>query len=244
MKSEIIDYQCDNTNLKGQVYSAGNDGQKRPAVIVAHAWKGRDQFALDKAKLLAEQGYVGFAADLYGDGVVVESNEEAFERMLPLFLDRKLLRDRIVAAYDVIKDHPLVDNGNIGAIGFCFGGATVLELIRSGVDLKGVVSFHGLLGYTIGEEKAEVPPSAEKLNGSLLILHGYQDPMVSLDDVVKIQQEFSSKGIDWQMHTYGNASHAFTNPEANEPESGLVYNAITEKRAMRSMNDFFKEVFS
>lgn len=242
MKSEIIDYQCGDAKLKGQIYYSDDTTQKKPAIIVAHAWKGRDQFALEKAKMLAEMGYIGFAADLYGDAKVVESNEEALELMLPLFLDRQLLRDRILAAYHVLKEKEIVDAANIGAIGFCFGGATVLELIRSGVDLKGVVSFHGILGNTLGEQKARTAPAAAKLYGSLLILHGYQDPMVSMDDVVNIQQEFSSKGIDWQMHTYGNASHAFTNPAANEPESGLLYNSIAEKRAMRSMKNFFSEV--
>ncbi|ADI38430.1 dienelactone hydrolase family protein [Waddlia chondrophila] len=243
MRSEIVDYFCDETGLKGQVYYREDIAKKKPAVLVAHAWKGRDQFALDKAKMLAEMGYVGFAADLYGEGKVVESNEEAFELMLPLFLDRKLLRNRITAAYRAVSEHDQVDPQKIGAIGFCFGGATVLELIRSGVDLQGVVSFHGLLGMTLGEQKAEMAPTAEKLFGSLLILHGYQDPMVSREDVVNIQKEFSAKGIDWQMHTYGNASHAFTNPDANEPESGLIYDSIAEKRAMQSMKNFFSEVF-
>ena len=244
MKSEIIDYQCGNAKLKGQIYYNEGQTEKKPAVLVAHAWKGRDKFALEKAKMLAEMGYVGFAADLYGEGKVVESNEDALELMLPLFLNRQLLRDRIVAAYRAVAEHEQVDPHNIGAIGFCFGGATVLELIRSGVELKGVVSLHGILGVSLGEQKAETVPSAEKLCGSLLILHGYQDPMVSQEDVVNVQQEFSAEGVDWQMHTYGNASHAFTNPNANEPESGLIYDSITEKRAMRSMNDFLKEVFA
>lgn len=242
MNSEIIDYQWNGKNFKGQIYFPENLSDKTPAVLVAHAWKGRDQFALDKAKMLAELGYIGFAADLYGDGLVVESNEEALDLMVPLFLDRKELRERISAAYQVVAGRAEVDSGRIGAIGFCFGGATVIELLRSGLDVKGVVSFHGLLGYSLGEQKADVFASADELKGSLLILHGYQDPMVSLDDVVNIQQEFSSKGIDWQMHTYGRASHAFTNPGANEPDSGMMYHAQTEKRALQSMRNFFSEV--
>lgn len=244
MRSEIIDYQCNEKKLKGQIYIPDDVSDKTPAVIVAHAWKGRDQFALEKAKMLAELGYIGFAADLYGDGQVVESNEEALELMMPLFLDRKELRDRISAAYQAVSAREEVDASRIGAIGFCFGGATVIELLRSGLNLKGVVSFHGLLGYSLGEEKAKAYPSAGILQGSLLILHGYQDPMVSLDDVVSIQQEFSTKGIDWQMHTYGRATHAFTNPSANEPESGMLYHEQTSDRAFQSMRNFFNEVFA
>lgn len=242
MNSEIIDYQCGNATLVGQLYFDGKLSEKRPAVIVAHAWKGRDSFALEKAKMLAELGYVGFAADLYGNGKVVETNEEALELMVPLFLDRQTLRERIVAAYETVLEHPLADKKQIAAIGFCFGGATVLELLRSGVELKGIVSFHGLLGYALGEQKAAVPTAADQLSGSLLILHGYQDPLVSLDDIVNIQNEFASKGIDWQMHIYGKASHAFTNPNANEPQSGLVYDPLAEKRSLRSMKQFLNEV--
>ena len=242
MNSEIIDYQCGNASLVGQLYFDETHSEKRPAVIVAHAWKGRDDFALEKAKALAEMGYVGFAADLYGGGKVVETNEEALELMVPLFLDRKTLRERMVAAYEAASEHSLVDKNKIAAIGFCFGGAAVIELIRSGIELKGVVSFHGILGHSLGEQKAPEHPGADRMHGSLLILHGYQDPLVSLDDILNIQQEFSSKGVDWQMHIYGNASHAFTNPNANEPESGLIYNQITEKRAMQSMKNFLNEV--
>ena len=244
MKSEIVDYQCDGVRLKGKLYYNEEVLEQRPVVIVAHAWKGCDQFALDKAKLLAELGYVGFAADLYGNATIVESNEDALELMVPLFLDRKKLRKRIIAAYNEVAKHERVDSSKIGAIGFCFGGTTVIELYRSGLPLKGVVSFHGLLGYSLGEQKAAVFPSADQLSGSLLILHGYQDPLVSLEDVVNIQNEFSSRNVDWQMHTYGKASHAFTNPNADEPESGMMYHAQTEKRAFNSMINFLEEVFA
>ncbi len=243
MKTEVIEYQCDNQKLIGQLFYNEEVKEKKPVIIIAHAWKGCDQFAHDKAKMFADQGYLAFAADLYGEGTVVTSDEDAFNLMLPLFLDRKLLRKRIVSAYQTATKHSLADSDRVGAVGFCFGGATVLELLRSGVLLKGVVSVHGLLGDSIAEKTAKIEPAAENLHGSLLLLHGYQDPMVSLNDRVQIEKEFSEKRIDWQMHVYGSATHAFTNPEANSPENGLLYDPASEKRALRSIQDFYQEVF-
>lgn len=244
MKTKVVDYQCGSQNLKGQLFYNEHVNVKKPVVIIAHAWKGCDQFAQDKAKMFAEQGYLAFAADLYGEGQVVTSDEDALSLMLPLFMNRKLLRERVLSAYNFVTKHPLADADNVGAVGFCFGGATVLELLRSGVYLKGIVSVHGLLGYTLGDQTAEPAPSAESINGSLLILHGYHDPMVSFEDRIGIEKEFSERNIDWQMHIYGNATHAFTNPEANDKESGLLYHAPSEKRALRSIQEFFKERFA
>lgn len=243
MKTERVAYSCEGINFNG--YLAHNEKlkEKKPVVLIAHAWRGQDNFAREKAEFLAELGYVGFAVDLYGDGRQVETDEEAKQLMVPLFLDRKALRERIVLAYHTASNLPFVDSEKIGAIGFCFGGLTVIELLRSGVPLKGVVSLHGLLGFTLGEKRATPVPSAQKLYGSLLILHGYRDPMVSHEDIEKTQAEFSQAGIDWQMHIYGEAAHAFTNPTANEPENGLLYHAKAEKRAIQTMRNFFSEVF-
>jgi dienelactone hydrolase len=243
MKSKIVDYQCDGVSFKGQVFDSGEAKEKRPVVLVAHAWKGCDSFALNKAQMLADAGYIGFALDLYGDGKVVETNEEALELMMPLFLDRKVLRKRIVAGYHAAQTLEGVDSEKMGAIGFCFGGASVIELLRSGVDLNGVVSFHGLLGNKLGDQQATTAPTAERYSGSLLILHGYQDPMVSNDDIHSIQNELNKKISDWQMHIYGSATHAFTNPEANDQDSGLLFHAQSEQRAIGSMHEFLKEVF-
>ncbi len=244
MKSEVIEYQCNEKKFQGILYEDETITGVKPGVIVAHAWRGRDTFAEEKAKMLASLGYIGFAADLYGDGKSVETNEDAFELMLPLFLTRSILRERIEKAYDVLKSHKNVDKNKIGAIGFCFGGTTVIELLRSGKDLRGIVTFHGLLGYILGEHKAKAAPSAESLHGKLLLLHGYHDPMVSQKDLLEIQNELTEKKVDWQLHIYGEATHAFTNPQAQDAENGMLYNENTEKRAMHMMRNFFEEVFA
>lgn len=242
MEKKILEYVCNGTSHKGFL-AYNKTATPRPAVIVAHAWKGLDDFARSKAEALAELGYVGFVADMYGNGLSVESKEEASELMMPLFINRKLLRERIVAAYKTIIKQPGVDKSRIGAIGYCFGGLTVLELSRSGEDLKGVVSFHGVLGDTLFGTKAQTIAPAKTRRGAVLILHGYKDPLASQNDIVEMQKELFDAKLDWQMHIYGQAVHAFTNPQAQDEEGGMLYNPQADRRSWQSMHNFFEEVF-
>jgi dienelactone hydrolase len=246
MKHEKITYQIDGKAYHGYwAFPTGEDPtvQRRPAIIVAHAWMGQDQFARHKAEALAELGYMGFAADVYGEGRTASSPEEAQRLMMALFQDRALLQKRICAAFDVVRQHPGVDHSRVGAIGFCFGGLTVIELLRSGADVKGVVSFHGVLGNKIGNREAKTVPIAKSIKGSLLILHGYEDPLVSLEDITNMQRELNDAKVDWQMNIYGHTSHAFTNPEAHDKEHGLVFQPLSSERAWWSMIHFFCERF-
>jgi dienelactone hydrolase len=243
MLTETIPYFCNGVKFNGFLAYTTDARAKRPAVIIAHAWRGQDDFARQKARDLAERGNLAFAADLYGDGIVAANDEEASKLMAPLFIDRELLRARINAAFDVVSKHPLVNPAAIGAIGFCFGGLTVIELLRSGAELAGVVSFHGLLGNKLGDIKAKAVANAKEIHGALLILHGYKDPLVSAEDVRSIQQEFSRAGIDWQMHIYGDAVHAFTNPQAQNERGGMLYNPTAAMRSWQAMNNFFDEIF-
>jgi dienelactone hydrolase len=243
MLTETISYLCDGVTLKGYLAYTGDAHAKRPAVIIAPTWKGLDEFCRQKAQDLAAMGYIAFAADLFGDGVNASNDDEAFKLITPLFTDRSKVRERIVAAYEVISQHPMVDQAAIGAIGFCFGGMTVIELLRSGVDLAGVVSFHGVLGDTLGPLKAKLAPNAEDIQGSLLILHGYKDPLVKPEDVANIQQEFSRAGVDWQMNIYGDAVHAFTNPLAKNEDGGMLYDPKAAMRSWQAMSNFFEEIF-
>jgi dienelactone hydrolase len=243
MITKTIEYFCDASIHKGYLAYPEQEGI-RPAILVAHAWKGQDDFARDKVKALAKLGYIGFAADIYGNGTFVSTNEEAASLMTPLFINRKLLRSRITAVYKTLLQQPNVDKERIGAIGFCFGGLTVLELSRSGEKLRGIVSFHGLLGDTIGDAKADIIIPASKRYGAVLIFHGDKDPLVSSSDISNTQRELSEAKLDWQMHIYGDAVHAFTNPQANEIENGMLYNSIAERRSWQSMKLFFEEVFT
>lgn len=240
MDTETLPYA---ENHQGYVAYPSTPG-KAPAVIIAPAFRGLDDFARNKAEQVAELGYVGFAADIYGEGTAVNNNEEAGALMMPLFLGRKELRRRMVAAYEAATVLERVDSSHIAALGFCFGGLAAQELLRSGAKLCGVVSFHGLLGDTLGGQKAQIEPNAETLHGSLLILHGNDDPLVSQEDINHAKQEWTEAGIDWQMHIYGNTSHAFTNPEAKEADSGLMYNPVADKRSWQTFQNFTQEIFS
>lgn len=245
MKTEQVVYQAGNVACQG--YLARDEkiaSAKRPAVIVAHAWMGQDQFARDKANELAQLGYVGFAADLYGEGRKAKNEEEAIALMQPLFTDRKELRRRMVAAYAAAQNHPAVDPHKIAVIGFCFGGLAAIELFRSGHDLRAAVSFHGVLGNTLGECKAKPEPPTLPFKGAALLLHGYRDPLVSSEDLHNLQKEFSDADADWQLVIHGRAAHAFMNPQVHEQEKGLVYDPIAARRSWQMMHNFLQAQFS
>ena len=233
--TEYVEYKDGAVTCEGYVAYDGAAKSKRPGVLVSHAWGGQGELERAKAEKLADLGYVGFALDLYGKGKRGASMEENAKLMQPFIDDRAMLRKRITAGLDALKKHPRVDAGRVGAIGFCFGGLCVLDLARSVPrDLKGVVSFHGLFHPPkLGPQ----PPITAKV----LILHGYDDPMAKPDSVVAIAQELTQAKADWQLHAYGGTSHAFTNPEANSPDHGLLYNATADRRSWVAMKNFLEE---
>lgn len=243
METKSVDYQIGKKIFKGFLANDESKKGKKPGVLVVPAWMGLDDFAKEKAKELAKMGFIALAADLYGEGKQAKNTDEAGSLMSPLFLDRALLKERVVGSFETLKKQEGVDQNKMGAIGFCFGGLSAIELFRSGVDVKGVVSFHGLLGPNLGDMKSKTVQIAKGIKGSILILHGHDDPLVSQDDIVNTQKEFTDAKVDWQMHIYGNTKHAFTNPEAHDESMGLVYNEKAKKRAWKSMTDFFEEVF-
>ncbi len=151
--------------------------------------------------------------------------------------DRKMLRKRIYAALNAVKLLPWVDDNKIAAIGFCFGGLCVLDLARSGADIRGVVSFHGLLA-------AAENISNNQIKARILALHGHDDPMGPPEQVLAFQDELTKAGADWQMYIYGNTVHAFTNPIANDPSFGTVYQPDADRRSWIAMKNFLEEVFS
>ena len=209
---------------------------RRPAVLICHAWGGRDAFVADKARKLAALGYVGFALDMYGKGVLGSGTEENAKLMQPFMEDRNKLQQRMKAALNAVKLLPWVDDSKIAAMGFCFGGLCVLDLARTGVDIKGVVSFHGLLG-TPGNTQGN------KIKAKILALHGRDDPMAPPDLVLAFQEEMTLAGADWQFVSYGNTVHAFTNPVANDPGFGTVYQADADRRSWQAMENFYAEIF-
>ncbi|QBR83313.1 hypothetical protein E3983_02400 [Legionella israelensis] len=211
--------------------------KKRPAILVIHDWSGRNEFACKKAEMLADMGYVGFAVDMFGEARLGETLDEKKGLMQPLINDRALLRERIQAALDTVREIPEVDSQQIAAIGFCFGGLCALDLARSGASIQGVVSFHGLLNKPENLK-------TETIKAKVLALHGYDDPMGKPEQVNEFCNEMTQAKADWQVHMYGHTQHAFTNPKANDKDLGTVYDAVAEKRSMQSMRNFLAEIFA
>ena len=233
MRIEKVTYQAGNIDLEG--YIAFPDIDNAPLVLVAHTWSGKDQFVHQKAEDLANLGYVGFSVDMYGNGKVGADAAENESLMTPLVSDRNKLKNRIISALNYGKNLPGVDSNRTAAIGYCFGGLVALDLARSGEELKGVVSFHGLL------MPSDI--SKEGIKAKILVLHGERDPMVPIDMVDAFQKEMTEAGADWQLHSYGGTYHAFTNPDANDPNLGTQFNKSANERSWQSMKIFLEEIF-
>jgi len=213
-----------------------DEKEKRPAVLICHAWAGRDEFACDMAIKIAEMGYVGVALDNYGDKKIGTNTDENSALMTPFVEDRKMLAQRLEAGLKNVASLSYVDENNIVAIGFCFGGLCVLDMARSNFNLKGVVSFHGLLMEPDYEVKSIKP--------KVLVLHGQEDPMVDMEKLNEFIAEMREKAEDWQLHCFGKTVHAFTNPQANDPSFGTVYNVTAADRSYKMLEDFLEESFS
>lgn len=235
--TRAVDYEDGGTQFQGFMAWDRGARQQRPGVLIAHAWRGCGEQEQAKARALAELGYVGFALDLYGKGIRGGSIEENRRLMQPLMDDRALLQRRMRLALRVSREQQEVDEHRSAAIGFCFGGLCVLDLARTGADVNGVVSFHGLF----------TPPdntNGNRIRAKVLVLHGWDDPMATPEALVGLGHELTTMQADWQIHAYGNTMHAFTNPAANDPDFGTVYQAHADRRSWQSMQTFLAELFS
>lgn len=234
--TQTLEYRQGDVVLEGYLaYEKGKKG--RPGVLVVHEWMGLNDYAKMRAEKLADLGYVALAVDMYGKGVRAADTGEAAALSGKYKSDRPLMRARIQAALDVLRGLPQVDSKRIAAIGYCFGGTTVLELARSGADLSGVVSFHGALD-------TPMPAQTGQVRAKVLVLHGGDDPLVPPEQVSAFEAEMRQAGVDWQLVAYGGAVHSFTNPAAgNDPSKGVAYDARTDKRSWKAMKGFFDELF-
>lgn len=217
-----------------EAYAAWDDGNDapRPIVLIAGTFMGRTAFEEGKARSLAELGYVAVAIDFYGLGNWPADFDQARAAMEALDADRGLLAERLNAAFEAARAIGApADPRRVAAIGFCFGGKCVLDLARSGADVAGVVSFHGVYD----------PPSFpnEPIKAKILVLHGWDDPLDPPETVLALSRELTDAGADWQLHSYGNTVHAFTNP-AREG----MYSPVADRRSWQAMSNFFAELFS
>ena len=237
LQTRLVEYRDGDAVLEGRIAWEDQIEGPRPGILVAHAWGGRSAYEDGKADALVELGYAAFSLDLYGKGVRGSSPEENSALMQPFLDNRGMLQKRLLRSLAELRAQPEVDAARVAAIGFCFGGLCVLDIARTGEDLAGVVSFHGLLG-------APGNTQGNAINARVLVLHGWDDPMATPDDVHSLASEMSAMGADWQMHAYGNTMHAFTNPSANNVDMGTLYDATADRRSWQTLTNFLDELFS
>lgn len=231
-----VGYSHNGTPLRGYVAYDDAVAKKRPGVLVVHEWWGLNEYVLMRSRKLAELGYVAFAVDMYGEGMSTKDPKEA-ARLAGHLRGKPLMRHRAAEGLKELRKHKLVDPNRIAAIGFCFGGTTVLELAYSGADLAGVVSFHG--GLT--QPKPEDVPN---VRAKFLILHGAEDPFIKPEAISGFKQSMKEAGFDWQMVFYGGAVHSFSNPGAgSEKSKGAAYDQKAAERSWKHMQGFFEEIF-
>jgi len=238
VKTKIIDYKHSGKRLEGFLaYDDAIKGQ-RPGILIVHEWWGHGDYVRRRAKELAQLGYVAFALDMYGKGVMADNHKTA-AKLSGVFRDnRKFMRKRAMAGLKVLKKFNRTQKRKIAAIGYCFGGTTVLELARSGLDLAGVVSFHGGLGTPHPEETKDV-------KAKVLICHGAEDGFTKPEDITAFQDEMHKAKVDWQMITYSDAVHGFTVKSAGSDASdGIAYNEKADKRSWQAMKNFLNEVLN
>jgi dienelactone hydrolase len=235
--TETVEYKQGDATLEGFLAYDDSISGKRPGVLVVHQWLGLTDYEKHRATMLAQLGYVAFCADIYGKGIRPKDVSEAGAQAGKYKSDRALLRARVNAALDVLEKNELVDTNRVAAIGYCFGGTTVIELARSGAELNGVVSFHGGLD-------SPTPADGKNIKCKVLALAGADDPFQNPNDLAAFEKEMRDNKVDWQITFYGGAVHAFTQPDPGFVNAGAKYNEKADKRSWQAMKDFFAEIFN
>jgi dienelactone hydrolase len=237
IKTATVTYKDGETELEGYVTYDDVKQGLRPGVLVIHDWTGLQDYPKSRARQLAELGYVAFAADIYGKGVRPTDPKECAAEAGKYKSNLPLLRKRVQLGLDQLKLQPQTDPQKLAAIGYCFGGTTVLELARSGAQLNGVVSFHGGLATTM-------PATSGQIKAKVLVLHGADDPFVKPEEVAAFKAEMDSAKADFQFISYPGAVHSFTKKAAgNDPSKGNAYHETADKESWAEMKKFFAAIF-
>lgn len=231
-----VEYDAGGTLMVGRLALPDGEGVQ-PAVLIAHEGPGLDDYQKDRAGTFAELGYVAFALDYHGGGRVLADRDEMITRLAQLGDDPDRTRALGRAGLDVLLHEPRADASKVAAVGYCFGGTVVLELARSGADVKAVVGFHPGLGTVR-------PHDARNITGKVLMCVGTEDPFIPVEQRLAFEAEMRAAGVDWRMNLYGGAEHTFTHPWAELAGiPGVKYHEPTDARSWRAMLDLFDEVF-
>lgn len=240
LQSREAVYEAEGTKLKGYMVYDDKFTGKRPGVLVVHEWWGNGKYTRHRADMLARLGYVAMAVDMYGDGREVDHPEDAGRFASQISKNFVLARARFVAAMELLKAQPVTDPGKIAAIGYCMGGGVVLNMARAGLDLKGVVSFHGSLKPSIRAEPGTI-------KAKLLVLTGARDPFVTPEKIRQFEAEMRKVAARFRIVTYPGAWHSFTNPEADifaeKFDLPLAYDREADLASWREMQLFFENIF-
>lgn len=238
-KEDNITYTSDGVNMNGfVVYDESKEGT-RPAVLVVPEWWGLNDYAMMRARELAKLGYIAMAVDMYGNGKTADNPDSAGAFAGPFYQNPQMAKNRLEAALAKLKSYSQTDSSKLAAIGYCFGGAMVLNTARMGLDVKGVVSFHGNLVGT--------PLNKDLLKATVLVCHGGADPFVPAAEVATFKQQMDSAGIVYTFKEYANATHAFTNPNATAMgekfKLPIKYDAAADTASWNDMKEFFTSLF-
>ena len=239
MKEETITFRSDSATLHAFVVYNDSVKGKRPAVLVIPEWWGLNDYPKKRARDLAKLGYVAMAVDLYGDGKVADNPDSAKAYAGPFYMHPDKAKARIDSAIAKIRTYDIVDPAKVGAIGYCFGGGMLINTVRLGDDLKGIVSFHGSLLGT--------PARKDLLRTKMLVLHGNADKFVTPKDVAAFKKQMDSIGASYTFIGYDSATHAFTNPASTATgkkfNMPIAYNAKADSASWSAMRDFFTDLF-
>ena len=241
VQTQEIQYKVADTTLKGYLAYDDSIKDQRPGILVVHEWWGNNEYAHRRARMLAELGYVAFALDMYGDGKVAQHPKEASAFVQEVSQNQETAKARFLAGLGVLKNFRLTDPARIAAIGYCFGGGVVLNMAMDGLDLKGVVSFHG----SVAPPVQELQPGQVK--AKILVCHGTADQFVTPEQMAAFKQALDKAGADYQVLTYEGAKHGFTNPDADELagkfDLPIAYNASADQKSWQDMQKFLKKNF-
>ena len=241
LHTETVTYRAGDTALQGYLAYDLKQSGERPGVMVIHEWWGLNDYIKRRAQMLAELGYTALAIDMYGNGKTATHPDEAGALMNEVLNDMDSATARLQAAYDCLQARPQTDANKVAAMGYCFGGAAALHGARIGMNLAGVVSFHGALGSFHKPEPGTV-------KARILVCHGAADALIPADDIDAFKQEMDDADADYQFIAYNGALHGFTNPQATENGRKyglpLAYDAEADEQSWQTMQAFFKEIFA
>lgn len=240
LQTREIDYQVNGETFTGYLAYDDDVTGQRPGVLVVHEWWGHGEYVRQRAEMLAKLGYAAFALDMYGSDKYAEHPNQANEFMQAVMSDKEAAKARFTEALSVLREQPMVAADDIAALGYCFGGAVVLNMARAGLDLDGVVSYHGMLA-------TDNPVQAGDVQAAVRVFNGAADPMVPAAQVSDFEAEMTGANVDYQLVNYDGVKHGFTNPDATEMgrrfDLPLAYDAQADADSWHKTQQFLESIF-